>query len=440
MGGERGAAGGALRSHRQRLRTPTTASPRCCGSSATSRKPGAASAISCRPMRTSSIASPARSRSISPRPAISAASSTRRAALVGGDVQGAGYPHRDAARTAGRHPPDHGPLHATGARLPRPAGRAAGLLRRGRCGGGDAVGGRAQGGPACRDDRHLDVLGLHPCRRSGEPGADQHALCARRSRDDLHLRRCGHRRRGHPLVPRHARRERGGARRGGRPVGLRAARGGGGGDSAGSGGADRASLFHGRAEPDLGRQCARHRDRPDALAQQGASLPGDAGGRRLCARAQHRVRHRRQSASRRDADRGRRRGQVRALARHHRERHRAAGGASADAGEAAYGDALLAAQGIGLIGKGDLPVWTEKNLPNRYRDPRRPPARPIAGAIAPIASSTTRSAPISRHRRAPPPEIASMQRFSFLSLAVNALSGNKGWQAQWRSPEPQAGI
>src|SRR6185369_5944464 len=30
-----------------------------------------------------------------------------------------------------------------------------------------------------------------------------------------------------------------------------------------------------------------------------------------------------------------------------------------------------------------------------------------------------------------------MQRFSFLSLAANALTGNKGWQAQWRSPEPK---
>jgi xylulokinase len=44
--------------------------------------------------------------------------------------------------------------------------------------------------------------------------------------------------------------------------------------------------------------------------------------------------------------------------------------ASAEAGEAAYGDAMLAAHGIGLVGKGDLPAWTEKNLPNRYRDPK----------------------------------------------------------------------
>src|SRR5881396_464923 len=30
-----------------------------------------------------------------------------------------------------------------------------------------------------------------------------------------------------------------------------------------------------------------------------------------------------------------------------------------------------------------------------------------------------------------------MQRFSLLSLAANALTGNKGWQEQWRSPEPK---
>ena len=29
-------------------------------------------------------------------------------------------------------------------------------------------------------------------------------------------------------------------------------------------------------------------------------------------------------------------------------------------------------------------------------------------------------------------------RFSFLSLARNALSGNTRWPAQWRAPEPKA--
>src|SRR5690242_15487988 len=30
-----------------------------------------------------------------------------------------------------------------------------------------------------------------------------------------------------------------------------------------------------------------------------------------------------------------------------------------------------------------------------------------------------------------------MQRFSFISLARNALSGHQGWREQWRSPEPK---
>src|SRR5690606_23233388 len=33
---------------------------------------------------------------------------------------------------------------------------------------------------------------------------------------------------------------------------------------------------------------------------------------------------------------------------------------------------------------------------------------------------------------------AGVQRFSFLSLARNALTGHRNWQAQWRSPEPKA--
>src|SRR5690349_20206114 len=32
---------------------------------------------------------------------------------------------------------------------------------------------------------------------------------------------------------------------------------------------------------------------------------------------------------------------------------------------------------------------------------------------------------------------APMQRFSFISLARNALTGHQGWREQWRSPEPK---
>ena len=31
-----------------------------------------------------------------------------------------------------------------------------------------------------------------------------------------------------------------------------------------------------------------------------------------------------------------------------------------------------------------------------------------------------------------------MQRFSFLAIARNALTGHSNWQEQWRSPEPKA--
>ena len=30
-----------------------------------------------------------------------------------------------------------------------------------------------------------------------------------------------------------------------------------------------------------------------------------------------------------------------------------------------------------------------------------------------------------------------MQRYSIFSLAINALTGHKNWQAAWRSPEPK---
>ena len=70
--------------------------------------------------------------------------------------------------------------------------------------------------------------------------------------------------------------------------------------------------------------------------------------------------------------------------------------ASAEAGEAAYGDAMLAAQGIGLIGKGDLPVWTEKNLPNRYRDPATGRPRGLSRALPGLSRALRRAPPLFR--------------------------------------------
>src|SRR4029453_4540428 len=37
----------------------------------------------------------------------------------------------------------------------------------------------------------------------------------------------------------------------------------------------------------------------------------------------------------------------------------------------------------------------------------------------------------------PEPAKARMQRYSILSLARNALTGHRNWQAAWRSPEPK---
>ena len=80
------------------------------------------------------------------------------------------------------------------------------------------------------------------------------------------------------------------------------------------------------------------------------------------------------------------------------------------------------------------PTAAASSRPRRMADPRCPRR---LGARGRRGTARTRSDRSGHGRHGPVPRKAGMQRYSIFSLARNALTGHRNWQAAWRSPEPK---